>query len=65
MTTSTSSISKRTPAAGAVEQAYPKYVSQVRIYAKLLDTAGLLKDRHLRCGLLFTANGAIRWIDPN
>jgi hypothetical protein len=46
--------------AGPVEQAYPKCAAQVRIYGKLLETAGLLKDRHLRCGLLFTADGSIR-----
>ena len=53
-----------TPLAGAIEQTYPKYVAQVRIYGKLLETAGLLKDKHLRCGLLFTADGSIRWIEP-
>jgi hypothetical protein len=36
---------------------------QDRTYGKLLETAGLLKDRHLRCGLLFTADGSIQWID--
>jgi ATP-dependent exoDNAse (exonuclease V) beta subunit len=46
-----------------VEQTYPKYAAQVRIYGKLIETAGILKDRHLRCGLLFTADGSIRWID--
>ena len=52
-----------TPPTGPVEQKYPKYAAQVRIYGTLLDTAGILKDRHLRCGLLFTADGSIRWID--
>jgi ATP-dependent exoDNAse (exonuclease V) beta subunit len=52
-----------TPPAGAVEQTYPKYAAQVRIYGKLLETADILKGRHLRCGLLFTADGSIRWID--
>jgi ATP-dependent helicase/nuclease subunit A len=50
------------PPSGPVEQTYPKYAAQVRIYGKLLETAGILKDRHLRCGLLFTADGNIRWI---
>jgi ATP-dependent exoDNAse (exonuclease V) beta subunit len=50
------------PPADPVEQAYPKYVTQVRIYGKLLETAGILKDRHLRCGLLFTSDGSLRWI---
>ena len=52
-----------TPPTGPVQQMYPKYAAQVRIYGKLLETAGILKDRHLRCGLLFTADGSIRWID--
>jgi hypothetical protein len=41
----------------------PKCAAQVRIYGKLLETAGIVKDRHLRCGLLFTVDGSIRWID--
>ena len=52
-----------TPPPGPVQQTYPKYAAQVRIYGTLLDTAELLKDRRLRCGLLFTADGSIRWID--
>ena len=52
-----------TPQSGPVEQTYPKYAAQVRIYGKLLETAGILKDRHLRCGLLFSADGNIRWIN--
>jgi ATP-dependent exoDNAse (exonuclease V) beta subunit len=52
-----------TPPNASMEQTYPKYAAQVRIYGKLLETAGILKGRHLRCGLLFTANGSIRWID--
>ena len=47
-----------------MEQAYPKYAAQVRIYGKLLETAGILKDRPLRCGLLFTEDAIIRWVDP-
>jgi ATP-dependent exoDNAse (exonuclease V) beta subunit len=53
-----------TPLDGPVEQAYPKYAAQVRIYGRLLENAGVLKDRRLRCGLLFTADGTIRWIEP-
>jgi ATP-dependent exoDNAse (exonuclease V) beta subunit len=51
------------PPPGQVEQTYPKYAAQVRTYAKLLESVGVLNDRHLRCGLLFTADGAIRWVD--
>jgi ATP-dependent exoDNAse (exonuclease V) beta subunit len=52
------------PSPGPVEQTYPKYAAQVRIYGKLFETAGILKDLPLRCGLLFTADGSIRWIEP-
>jgi ATP-dependent exoDNAse (exonuclease V) beta subunit len=50
-----------TPPSGPVARTYPKYAGQVRIYGELLKTAGILKDRHLRCGLLFTADGSLRW----
>jgi ATP-dependent helicase/nuclease subunit A len=52
-----------TPPAGPVEQTYPQYAAQVRTYGKLLASAGILKDRQLRCGLLFTADGSILWMD--
>jgi ATP-dependent helicase/nuclease subunit A len=42
---------------------YPAYAGQVRIYATLLEAAGVTRGRTMRCGLLFTADGAIRWID--
>jgi ATP-dependent helicase/nuclease subunit A len=50
------------PPPGSVEQTYPTYAAQVRIYGKLLEAAGVLKGRRFRCGLLFTANGAIHWV---
>jgi len=52
-----------TPPNGPVEQVYPKYAAQVRIYGRLLESAGVLKDRQLRCGLLFTAEDKIRWLN--
>jgi ATP-dependent exoDNAse (exonuclease V) beta subunit len=53
------------PPPGPVESAYPEYVHQVRLYADLLGSAGLLSGRRLRCGLLFMGAGRIRWmIDP-
>jgi hypothetical protein len=51
-----------TPPPGPVEQTYPQYAAQVRIYGKLLEAAGILKDRPLHCGLLFTMDGVIRWV---
>lgn len=52
------------PPQGSVETAYPEYVSQVRIYGRLLEAAGVIGGRQLRCGLLFTADGIIRWSEP-
>jgi ATP-dependent helicase/nuclease subunit A len=47
---------------GPVEQAYPDYVGQVRTYGRLLDNGGVSAGRNLRCGLLFTADGVLRWV---
>ena len=48
---------------GAPERAYPEYVAQVRTYGELLAASGVVGSRRLRCGLLFTAEGRIRWIE--
>jgi ATP-dependent helicase/nuclease subunit A len=53
------------PPAGPVEEAYREYAAQVRIYGRLLEAAGLRGVRQLRCGLLFTADGVIRWVVPS
>jgi ATP-dependent helicase/nuclease subunit A len=42
---------------------YPAYAAQVRSYATLVEAAGLGSGRRVRSGLLFTANGRIRWIE--
>jgi ATP-dependent helicase/nuclease subunit A len=52
------------PPHGPVEHAYPQYVGQVRAYGRLLGASGILQDRSIRCGLLFTADGEIRWVTP-
>jgi len=49
------------PPAGDVEAVYPEYVRQVQAYGRLLQLTGVTKERRLRCGLLFTADGVIRW----
>jgi ATP-dependent helicase/nuclease subunit A len=49
------------PVAGTVESTHPEYVAQVRSYAELLKKAGVVGMRQLRCGLLFTADGGVRW----
>jgi ATP-dependent helicase/nuclease subunit A len=52
------------PPAGAVEGQYPEYVRQLRSYADLLAAAGVPAGRTVRCGLLFTSDGGIRWVVP-
>jgi ATP-dependent helicase/nuclease subunit A len=49
------------PPTTPVEQAYPEYVAQVRAYGELLAGAGLVDASQCRCGLLFTADGGVRW----
>jgi ATP-dependent helicase/nuclease subunit A len=51
------------PPAGAVERAYPEYARQVRTYGALLQRAGVVDGRVVRCGLLFTGDGGIRWVE--
>jgi ATP-dependent helicase/nuclease subunit A len=50
------------PPAGPVQTAYPEYVAQVSLYGRLLP--GISGTRPLRLGLLFTADGGIRWVEP-
>jgi ATP-dependent helicase/nuclease subunit A len=50
------------PPAGVVEEVYPEYAGQVRMYARLLEEAGIAATS-VRCGLLFTGDGAIRWVE--
>jgi len=45
-----------------VEQTYPGYAGQVQTYGRLLEITGALGAHNPRCGLLFTADGAIRWV---
>jgi ATP-dependent exoDNAse (exonuclease V) beta subunit len=49
------------PPDGAVEEARPVYAEQVRTYARLLVQAGV-GEGSVRCGLLFTRDGCIRWV---
>jgi ATP-dependent helicase/nuclease subunit A len=51
------------PPPGGIEDTYPEYASQVRLYGRLLQATGVAGGRRLRCGLLFTADGAIRWVE--
>jgi len=49
------------PPEGPVERAYPEYAVQVLVYGRVLEETGVVGDRRLRCGLLFTGDGGIRW----
>jgi ATP-dependent helicase/nuclease subunit A len=50
------------PPAGPVAEAYPAYAAQARSYGRLLEAAGAAPGRRVRPGLLFTADGAVRWV---
>ena len=50
------------PPDGPIEAVYPDYAAQVRIYGQLLETTGVVGPRRLRCGVLLTADGTIRWL---
>lgn len=50
------------PPALPVQTAYPEYVAQVSLYGRLLP--GIVGARDSRLGLLFTADGGIRWVEP-
>ncbi|MFY3743277.1 UvrD-helicase domain-containing protein [Anaeromyxobacter sp. Red801] len=50
------------PPEGDVTATHPDYVAQVRTYGQLLAELGLAAGRTVRCGLLFTADGGIRWV---
>jgi len=52
------------PPAAPVGDAYLEYANQVRLYGRLLAGAEVLGGRRLRLGLLFTADGGIRWVEP-
>jgi ATP-dependent exoDNAse (exonuclease V) beta subunit len=51
------------PPEGSVEEEYSQYATQVRTYSHLLERTGIVGGRSLRCGLLFTCDGVIRWLD--
>ena len=51
------------PEGSDVAATYPEYVEQVRLYGRLFEAAGGVGGgATMRCGLLFTADGLIRWI---
>ncbi len=50
------------PPKGDVAKGYRAYVEQVREYGRILVKLGLAKPGAVRCGLLFTGDGGIRWV---
>ena len=50
------------PPKGLVADDYPAYVEQVREYGRILVKLGIAKAGAVRCGLLFTADGGMRWV---
>jgi ATP-dependent helicase/nuclease subunit A len=50
------------PPRGEVAVIYPAYVEQVRRYGQVLVELGLAREGAVRSGLLFTADGVLRWI---
>jgi ATP-dependent exoDNAse (exonuclease V) beta subunit len=51
------------PPRDAMERVYQQYVDQVLTYKQLLMTSRLFVNKRIRCGLLFTAETAVRWVD--
>jgi len=51
-----------TPPEGDVAAFHPAYVAQVRSYQRLLVELGLAAEGRIRAGLLYTADGAVRWV---
>jgi ATP-dependent helicase/nuclease subunit A len=41
---------------------YEPYAKQVQAYGDLLRAAGVAGTRKVRCGLLYTADGTVRWV---
>lgn len=53
------------PPEGDIMRSHPKYVAQIQTYVRLLQDAGITGERNARCGLLFTADGRVRWVTGN
>ena len=50
------------PPPGEVAASHPAYVEQVRSYERILVELGLAAEGRVRGGLLFTADGVVRWV---
>jgi hypothetical protein len=59
---STDRLQDRCAASGIRRAELPGYVAQVRAYGALLAACGAARDRSIRTGLLFSADGSIHWV---
>ena len=50
------------PPSGDVAATYASYVEQVRSYGHILVELGVARPGAVKCGLLFTADGRMRWV---
>jgi hypothetical protein len=50
------------PPPGDVATTYASYVEQVRSYGRILVELGVARTGAVKCGLLFTADGRMRWV---
>ncbi|WP_242393276.1 UvrD-helicase domain-containing protein [Anaeromyxobacter oryzisoli] len=50
------------PPAGDVHATHAAYVEQVRSYARMLVALGVAREGEIEAGLLFTAEGTVRWV---
>jgi len=50
------------PPPGDVAATYASYVEQVRSYCRILVELGVARPGAVKCGLLFTADGRMRWV---
>jgi ATP-dependent helicase/nuclease subunit A len=50
------------PPPGDVASTYASYVEQVTIYGRILVELGIARPGGVQCGLLFTADGRMRWV---
>jgi hypothetical protein len=50
------------PPSGDVASTYASYVEQVASYGRILVDLGVARPGAVKCGLLFTADGRMRWV---
>jgi len=50
------------PPSGSVFASFPQYATQLRLYGEMVRAAGMIGERDLRLGLLFTASGELHWL---